>query len=331
LIQPISTKFWQWMAFLLFVLQFGYVNAANEVPAIRSHVSDYAKVLGARAPLIDKQLAAFEATTGHQVFLLTVKSIGADASIDEYAVTVFEKWKLGRKGVDDGVLFVVAVDDRKMRIEVGYGLEGTLTDLKSSRIIRDLVTPKFKKGNYAAGIEIGLYAILSVLQNPSAGMTQSKPVPSAGDVAIGKLVFQLLAGSMFLLFMFMSLFAGILGLLLMSLIGAFVPIWLYPDWRGQLLTAGFIALWLFGRWRLVFANVKKYHLKDSRNKAITWIRVFLFTFGMGRPKSKRSRKSGGRDSGFHIRFGTSNGSPSSSGSSSGGGGRSGGGGASGSW
>lgn len=330
LAQPISTRLWQWVAAMLFALHFGYSNAAAEVPAIRSHVSDYANVLGARAPLIDSKLKAFEAATGHQVFLLTVKSIGADIAIDEYAVNVFEKWQLGRKGMDDGVLFIVAVNDRKMRIEVGYGLEGALTDLKSSRIIRDLVTPQFKEGNYAVGIEKGLDAILSVLQNPSAGMTQSE-LPVSADLATEKLVFQLLVGFFFVFFMFMSLFAGILGLLLMSLLGAFIPIWIFPDWRGQLLTVVFIALWLFGRWRLIFANVKKYHLKGSRNKAITWIRVFLFTFGMGRPKSKRSQKSGGSDSGFNIRFGTSNNSSSSSGSSSGGGGRSGGGGAAGSW
>jgi uncharacterized protein len=319
---------WPWVACVLFALHCGYTMAAATVPAIRSHVSDYAQVLGARAPLVDTRLKAFEAATGHQVFLLTVKSIGRDSSIEEFAVDVFQKWKLGRKGSDDGVLFVVAIDDRKMRIEVGYGLEGALTDLKSSQIIREVVGPQFKRGDYASGIENGVDAILRVVQDPGADIVTEGPATDRDSVT-GMRIFLSMAGLFLLLFMVMSLFGGLLGLLLMSLPGVALPIWMYPDWRGYAIATAFTLCWLVGRWRLIAANVRKYHLKNSHNKSLTWIRVFLFMSGTGRPGNKR------RGSFFTVSYGISDGSSSSSSSSSdsssGGGGRSGGGGASGSW
>ncbi|WP_370693211.1 TPM domain-containing protein [Klebsiella pneumoniae] len=93
-----------------------------------------------------------EARKGAQVAILMVPSTYPD-SIEAYATRVFEAWKLGRKGIDDGVLVLVAKDDRRMRIEVGYGLEGTITDIDAGRIIREYMTPAFRQQDYAGGLE----------------------------------------------------------------------------------------------------------------------------------------------------------------------------------
>lgn len=94
--------------------------------------------------------------------MLTVPTIHSE-SIEEYALAVFEEWKLGQKGRDNGVLVVVVPRDRKMRIEVGYGLEGTLTDVAASRIVRNLMTPQFKVGDFDRGVEDGVAAIVAQL------------------------------------------------------------------------------------------------------------------------------------------------------------------------
>jgi len=135
---------------------------ATDVPALQGRVNDYAHVLGEGANAIDAKLAAHEQRTGEQVVVLTVRSLNGQ-DIESYANDVFAQWKLGKKGVDNGVLIVVAVDDHRMRIEVGYGLEGTLTDLASSRIIREHMEPHFADGDYVAGVEAGVDGVLGVL------------------------------------------------------------------------------------------------------------------------------------------------------------------------
>ena len=104
-------------------------------------------------------MKAHEDISSNQV-VLTVPTIG-DESIEQFATRVFEQWQLGKKGKDNGVLVIVVPKDRKMRIEVGYGLEGPLTDVASSRIIRNDMTPRFKTGDYDGGIEAGVKAIFA--------------------------------------------------------------------------------------------------------------------------------------------------------------------------
>jgi len=101
------------------------------------------------------QLAALEQRKGAQVAVLLVPSIG-DASLEDYANQLFRAWKLGRKDINDGILLLVAKDDRKVRIEVGYGLEGTVTDLLSHRIIEEHITPAFRQGDYAGGVSLAV-------------------------------------------------------------------------------------------------------------------------------------------------------------------------------
>jgi uncharacterized protein len=111
---------------------------------------------------LDATLEAFEAQKGSQVAVLMVPTTHPE-EIEQYSIRVAEKWKLGRKKVDDGAILLVAKDDRTMRIEVGYGLEGVLTDAMSKRIISDIITPYFKQGDFAGGIRAGVEAMIKLI------------------------------------------------------------------------------------------------------------------------------------------------------------------------
>ncbi len=132
------------------------------VPQLKARVTDLTGTLPAQSVTqFEQRLAAFEREKGMQVAVLLVPTARPD-SIEQYAVRVFEQWRLGRKGVDDGVLLVIAKNDRELRIEVGYGLEGVLTDATSNRIINEDIVPHFKRGDFAAGIDAGVARILRV-------------------------------------------------------------------------------------------------------------------------------------------------------------------------
>jgi len=138
---------------------------AREVPALSGRVNDLAEVLSPDVErTLEGRLEAYEASTGHQLAVLTVASLDGDP-IEDFAIRVVEAWKLGRTEADDGVLLLVAVDDRKMRIEVGYGLEGAIPDLLASRIIREVLTPAFRQGDFDGGIS----RALDLLQRAAQG------------------------------------------------------------------------------------------------------------------------------------------------------------------
>src|SRR5260221_13920415 len=103
---------------------------------------------------LQQTMRAFEARKGSQLAVLIVPTT-APETIEQYSLRVAETWKIGRKKIDDGALVVVAKDDRKLRIEVGYGLEGALTDVTSKRIIDEVITPRFRSGDFAGGISSG--------------------------------------------------------------------------------------------------------------------------------------------------------------------------------
>ncbi|MFQ6036607.1 MAG: TPM domain-containing protein, partial [Sedimentisphaerales bacterium] len=134
----------------LLVSTLGYVKA--DLPTPRHYVEDYANVINSS----DKQslngvLQELEQKTGAQYIVLTVDTTGG-LPIEQFAIELAEKWKLGQKGKDNGLLFVLAKNDRRWRFEVGYGLEGFVTDVYCSRIGRDLLVPYLKKGDYSQGI-----------------------------------------------------------------------------------------------------------------------------------------------------------------------------------
>ena len=137
---------------------------AVDVPYLTGRVVDEANIL---SPAVEQNISQVseqhEKATGDQIVVLTLPTLEGE-SIEGYATRVFEAWKLGQKGKDNGVLVIVAPNDRKMRIEVGYGLEGTLTDAAAARIIREVMTPQFKGGNFEAGIQNGVTAIVQGLE-----------------------------------------------------------------------------------------------------------------------------------------------------------------------
>ena len=157
---------------------------AADVPFLSGRVVDNAEILRPETrSAITEKLKAHEQKTSAQIAVLTVPTIGDD-SIEEYAVKVFEAWKLGQKGKDNGVLVIVAPQDRKMRIEVGYGLEGTLTDVAASRIIRNVMTPAFKGGDFDKGVREGIDAIVGQLEGTfdAAGLAD---LPSSSGKSSG--------------------------------------------------------------------------------------------------------------------------------------------------
>jgi uncharacterized protein len=135
---------------------------ALEVPALRGRINDYAALLSPeKSRELEAQLAQFEKETGHQIAVLTVPTLAGD-SLEDFGIRVAETWKIGQKGFDNGAILIIAAKDRRLRIEVGYGLEGVLPDAIASRIIREVIVPEFRTENYSAGIEAGLDAIMKV-------------------------------------------------------------------------------------------------------------------------------------------------------------------------
>lgn len=160
---------------------------AKEVPYLAGHVNDTAGMIPSAARArIEADLVAFEKATGAQVAVLTVDALGGEP-LEDYSLQVAQTWKLGRKGVDDGVLLLIARDDRKMRLEVGYGLEGKLPDVVCKRILDDVVRPAFRDGDFGGGIEAGVGAVIGTIQGKDVlpkqaparvASTQDMPLPA---------------------------------------------------------------------------------------------------------------------------------------------------------
>lgn len=134
-----------------------------DVPPLRQRVTDLTGTLDASARAsFEERLAAFEARKGSQIAVLIVPTTAPEA-IEQYSIRVAEQWRLGREKVDDGVLLLVAKDDRALRIEVGYGLEGAVPDVIAKRIVADVITPPFRGGDFAGGIGAGIDALIKVI------------------------------------------------------------------------------------------------------------------------------------------------------------------------
>ncbi|HKN87573.1 MAG TPA: TPM domain-containing protein [Nitrospiraceae bacterium] len=137
---------------------------ALDVPPLTGRVVDLANLLPTDvAASLSAELAEHERKTGNQIAVLTLPSLEGE-SLEEFSHRVATTWKLGRKGNDNGVLLLVVPGERRIRIEVGYGLEGTLTDAKSSQIIRREIVPHFKSGDFASGISAGVEAIMATIE-----------------------------------------------------------------------------------------------------------------------------------------------------------------------
>jgi uncharacterized protein len=154
----------RWLALSFLCLCAFTAVAEVAVPPLKARVTDMTATLStAEHAALEAKLQAFEESKGSQVAVLIVPTTQPEA-IEQYSIRVVEQWQLGRKQVDDGVLLLVAKDDRKLRIEVGYGLEGILPDVIAKRIVADDIAPHFKQGHYYAGIDAGVTRIIGVIQ-----------------------------------------------------------------------------------------------------------------------------------------------------------------------
>lgn len=157
------------------------LRAELAVPPLTQHVTDSAGLLTpTERDELERQLTAFEQRKGAQLAVLTVETT-ADEPIESYALRVAEVWKLGRKKVDDGALLLIAAKDRRLRIEVGYGLEGVLNDATSKRIIDEVITPYFKAGQFGAGISAGVARMISVIDGEPLPPPAARPAADNVD------------------------------------------------------------------------------------------------------------------------------------------------------
>jgi uncharacterized protein len=151
------------LAAALFIFAFA-AAAQVPVPALTARVTDQTGTLTAeQRTALEERLAAFENRKGAQIAVLVVSSTQPEA-IEQFTIRVAEQWKVGRKGSDDGAILVVAVKDRALRIEVGYGLEGALPDAVAKRIIAEDIVPHFKQNDFYGGIDAGVSRMISVVE-----------------------------------------------------------------------------------------------------------------------------------------------------------------------
>ncbi|MGH7834227.1 MAG: TPM domain-containing protein [Candidatus Binatia bacterium] len=162
---------------LVSLLTLAHSASALEVPALKGRVNDYAGMLpAARARDLEERLKRFEEQTGHQIAVLTIPSLKGD-SLEGFSIKVAESWKIGKKGFDNGAILLIVRDDRALRIEVGYGLEGVLPDAIASRVIREVILPRFRANDYPGGIEAGLDAIMKVTRGEALPEAARKQRP----------------------------------------------------------------------------------------------------------------------------------------------------------
>jgi uncharacterized protein len=268
--------------------------AAQTFPTLSGRVVDEAGILDAatRASLTER-LAALEAQTSDQLVVATVQSLQG-RSIEDYANRLFREWRLGQKDKNNGVLLVVAPTERKVRIEIGYGLEGTLTDAVAKLIIEQSIVPRFRGGDFADGIVRGVDDVVSVLTGDAAQWQRraASPAPRSSSHVhdMGTIELGPIAG-----YAIVAVVYGFGGL--MAALAAYLVVFLLVRF-------------------LIFAHV----LPQRKNRRGFWLRLNVFD-------SDKYDSRGRRVSGHAYASGSS----SSSDSFSGGGGSSGGGGASGSW
>lgn len=165
--------------FCLISLAPAAVAAEAPVPILTTRVTDITKTLDASTQKsLEQKLADLEQRKGAQIAVLVVPTTSGE-SIESYATRAYDQWKLGRKNVDDGILFVIAKNDHHMRIEVGYGLEGAVPDILAGRIMREQVTPLFKQGDFVGGITAGVGSLIKLVNG------ESLPEPAVSTQASG--------------------------------------------------------------------------------------------------------------------------------------------------
>ena len=209
------------------------------MPALKARVTDLTGTLtAAQAAGIEQQLRALEQRKGSQLAVLIVPTTQPEA-IEQYSLRVAEAWKLGRKGVDDGALLIVAKDDRALRIEVGYGLEGVIPDAIAKRVIAETIVPYFRQNDFAGGIQAGVSQLVKLVDGEPLPPPK-KPSQNNAPDPMGMLFFAVIA-------------AAVIGQVLSAIFGRFVGSGLTAavvggvGWLllGSVLMAGLAALLVF--------------------------------------------------------------------------------------
>lgn len=291
-------KRWLVLALLL-IFVFPLWVLAADFPTQVGYVTDFAGMFSASfRESLEEELSHFEKETTVEIAVATIESLG-DYSIEEYAVRLFEDWKIGKKEKDNGILLLVAKKERKVRIEVGYGLEAIITDGRAGRIIREKIRPNFKKENYEEGIKLAVAQIEDYIKTGE---------PPQGTEAVQE------TASNFFIFIFIG---GLILVYLTSFLGR----------TKEFVTGGIIGGLLGGFLSWVSGGLVSILGLAVIFGAVGLVLDYIFS------KNYRKLKAAGKSTGFWAsRGGFSSKRTSSSGGFGGfGGGSSGGGGASGGW
>jgi uncharacterized protein len=340
---------------------FAFADERTPIPDLHARVTDLTQTLAAaQTATLDGELAALETRKGAQLAVLMISTLASPADvpgqaedIESYAVRVFERWKLGRQHVDDGVLLIIVKNDHKVRIEVGYGLEGAIPDAAAARIIREYVAPRFRENDYYGGIHAATAVLATLIDG------ESLPAPLEGAQALqfsgGQSDFDSFEP---ILILFGGGIVGLLGGLLLAHIFKFFPIGVFPITArraaGFAITTAVFCIMCFSQLQTPLPQVVLAALAAGaltagglgwylapRDASRVWgggltgaepFSEIAFAFlGVMFSDFVRSASGSGSSSGSSSGSGGGGSGSSSGGGFSGGGGSSGGGGASGSW
>ncbi len=263
--------------------------AALEVPYLTGRVNDYAGLLSAeQRENLEVFLAELERATSAQVAVLTIPSLEGEV-LEDYSLRVAQTWQLGQRDRNNGVLFLVATGDRRMRLEVGYGLEGTLPDATCRRILDGIVRPRFRAGDFPGGIEAGVKAVAGVIRGEEGALAKAEASElgqPAGVVArlIMFLVFLLVVGSFSLWALFTKGFAGWFQYLFLIPFWAVFPTLTLTPYAGVPL----LLLWIVG-----FPILRIWLGSTPAGKAFLKANPRLASFAQAAQRMASSRGSGG--------------------------------------
>jgi len=218
----------RWLAaFCCLILPaFGWGSDVVAIPALSARVTDLTGTLAAdRAASLDAALAAIEREKGAQVAILMLPTTQPEA-IEQFGIRLAEAWKIGRNGVNDGVIVIVAKDDRKMRIEVGYGLEGAIPDAVAKRIVAETMAPRFKQGDFAGGLDAAVAALTGVIRGePLPAPTGATGTGGGNGMDSGFWLFGVIIFSGVL-----HALLGLFGSLLAAVVAGALAWWLFTSW-----------------------------------------------------------------------------------------------------
>lgn len=260
------------------------VSLSQEVPFLGGRVNDTAEMLSfGTINELEMILQEHENATSNQVVVLTIPKL-ENQTLEEFSMNVVETWKLGQADKDNGVLLLIARDDRKLRIEVGDGLEGALTDAVSSSIIRNEITPKFREGNYDEGVKDGIQAILAAIggQYQASEEVGGAPLDFVG-VVVGMMIFTIVVG----------LFT-VIGVATKGFVSWFLYVFLMPFWLA--FPYGFLGTVVpFFVYLVAFPVLKIFIARNPSAQAAmaTWVRTGTTTGSTWSGRSSGGGFSGG--------------------------------------